>query len=206
MCVCACVSHAQTRAPIHTYMHVHTTHSHPPTHAHTLSRFLSRFLSLAHIHIRRGIYTATSVWEALAYAEPDSIDMTQTVLVADLLQVAKCFVTLSRNTLQHTVSHCNTLQNPLHYTASHGNALRHTATHCNTLQRTVTHCNALQRTTTHCKHECLFSSSCLCVILKSMSSKGPVIKRPQQATTSLTWPLLCMNMSRLSRTLLFANS
>jgi len=40
----------------------------------------------------------------------------------------------SRNTLQHTATHCNTLQ----HTAAHCNTRQHTATHCNTLQHSAT--------------------------------------------------------------------
>jgi len=42
----------------------------------------------------------------------------------------------TKDTLQHTATHCNTLQNT---------ALKHTATHYNTLQHTATHCNTLIR-------------------------------------------------------------
>jgi len=62
----------------------------------------------------------------------------------------------TRNTMQHTATHCNTLQ----HTATYCNTLQHTATHCNTLnvvalQHTATHCSTLQHTVTHSALRCV---------------------------------------------------
>ena len=80
----------------------------------------------------------------------------------------------TRNTLQHTATHCNkesrfdmtfalldiaapsTYCSTLQLIATHCNTMQHTATHCNTLQHTATHCNALQHTATHCNTESRF--------------------------------------------------